>query len=971
MIHLRTLGALDLRGSDGREFLPILAQPKRFALLTYLAFADSQRFRRRDTILALFWPDLDQEHARSALRQAVWFLRRSLGRQAITSRSEEELGINQEVLRCDAVDFARECEEGHPVEALELYRGGFLDGFFVTDASHELEHWVEEERCRLRHLAAGAAWLAAEQQDVVGDHLRAAEYGRRAGALLPDDESSVRRLIQLLDRLGDRAEAVRVYEDFAARLKADLDLTPAPETRALVQAVRSREMVGPAVDRLGIELWRQREAGNIRPVAISESLGVRGPAGRPWVRRRIAALAASLGLAGVTAITLWPDPGALLDPNLVAVAPFRVAGSGDLSYLREGMVDLLGATITGEGGPRTLDPAVVLHAWRQSTKPSAEDLAPEAATRVARSLGAGRLIRGAVVGDLHRLVITASLQSVPDGRVRGSARAEGSADSLAFLVDQITAQLLAGEAGVRERVAGLTSLPALRAYLEGRAAHRLGRFREAEVAYARALQIDSAFALAALGLVFLGQTGVVTDYEAAARLAWAAREQLSSRDQGILMAHVGPNYPSSSTLAEFLQAREAAVRIAPDRPEAWHWLADFYFHYGNLLRVDDPLVRAKAMFLRALTLDSLVGPFSASVEPILHLIDMAFQEGDVAEAKRLIGLFASRDSAGRIPDSYRWWLAHTEEDTLELASLRRRLNELSDNTLEGLIFTAEKHGVGVGDAIRAAEIIQARPATSEERNARVFSVSHPFELNIGRPSRAGVALKQMREPIFIPHLDLYLTLMDDLFWDGDTAAAKAAAHRLMALAAAANPSDSVQRAVRYTDRCMLGLWWVHQNEVDLAAQMLGLLRVAEPTGTFLFTGDDKALCVAMLEASTASARGLPGSSHLVAALDSLVRRGPSSSWRLEATLILARLYEQIGNTAAALDAIRRRPTDSPSYASTFLHEEGRLSAVLGDTVAAKRAYRLYLKLRQYPEAELLPEARRVQEELSILERGVA
>ena len=94
MIHLRTLGGLDLRDADGRELRPVIGQAKRFALLAYLAQAGHQGFRRRDTITALFWPELDQEHARGALRQALRFLRRELGDGVLATRGEEEIGIH-------------------------------------------------------------------------------------------------------------------------------------------------------------------------------------------------------------------------------------------------------------------------------------------------------------------------------------------------------------------------------------------------------------------------------------------------------------------------------------------------------------------------------------------------------------------------------------------------------------------------------------------------------------------------------------------------------------------------------------------------------------------------------------------------------------------------------------------------------------------------------------------------------------
>ena len=83
MIHFRTLGALDLRGSGGEELRTVLAQPKRTALLAYLALTTPRGPHRRDTLLALFWPEQDTDHARNALSQAVHFLRRSLGAEAL------------------------------------------------------------------------------------------------------------------------------------------------------------------------------------------------------------------------------------------------------------------------------------------------------------------------------------------------------------------------------------------------------------------------------------------------------------------------------------------------------------------------------------------------------------------------------------------------------------------------------------------------------------------------------------------------------------------------------------------------------------------------------------------------------------------------------------------------------------------------------------------------------------------------
>src|SRR2546422_7440074 len=89
MIELRLLGRLSLTSADGRDVQALLGQPRRLALLAYLAAATPPGFHRRDSLLALFWPELDQDHARAALRQALHVVRDALGPDAVASRGDE------------------------------------------------------------------------------------------------------------------------------------------------------------------------------------------------------------------------------------------------------------------------------------------------------------------------------------------------------------------------------------------------------------------------------------------------------------------------------------------------------------------------------------------------------------------------------------------------------------------------------------------------------------------------------------------------------------------------------------------------------------------------------------------------------------------------------------------------------------------------------------------------------------------
>lgn len=250
MIELRTLGAVDLRDPNGREVRAVLAQPKRLALLVYLAVAQPRGFHRRDTLLALFWPELDQGRARAALRKAVLVVRRGLGPGALLGRGDEELGLANGVVTCDAVAFERATDEHRFGPALELYRGDLLQGFFIAGA-REFEQWMERERARLRERAAAAAWALADESAAARQDVLAVQWARRALEFTPTDESALRRLITLFYGMGDRAAALHAYNQFAARLLEECGVRPSAETRQLVEVMRQsgKVVTDPGLER--------------------------------------------------------------------------------------------------------------------------------------------------------------------------------------------------------------------------------------------------------------------------------------------------------------------------------------------------------------------------------------------------------------------------------------------------------------------------------------------------------------------------------------------------------------------------------------------------------------------------------------------------------------------------------------------------------------------------------------------------
>jgi DNA-binding SARP family transcriptional activator len=189
-------------------------------------------------LLALFWPDCGATHARDALNQSLRFLRRFLGKDVLISRGDDELGVDMTRLWCDAAAFDQRIAAGDDVDALSLYRGNLLEG--VLSRRRRSSSVGSIRNGDLHEQACNAAGRLTARCEAMGDLTGGLQWARRAIGLSPYDEVAFRRLLDLLDRSGDRARAVREYALFATRLREELEVEPSPETQAAVEGIRAR-----------------------------------------------------------------------------------------------------------------------------------------------------------------------------------------------------------------------------------------------------------------------------------------------------------------------------------------------------------------------------------------------------------------------------------------------------------------------------------------------------------------------------------------------------------------------------------------------------------------------------------------------------------------------------------------------------------------------------------------------------------
>jgi serine/threonine-protein kinase len=676
---------------------------------------------------------------------------------------------------------------------------------------------------------------------------------------------------------------------------------------------------------------------------------------RAWVSLGIAtagvaALAAALVASGLVSRPR-PDP-VPMDERLIAVVPFRVAGADpSLHFLREGMIDMLAAKLTGP--TRIVDPRSVLAAWRAAGGSDAIDIDRTAAIRLARKLGAGEVLLGEVTGGSDGVIFRASLVPVEQGTTR-DATIEGNQNNISRLVDRLAIQLLALRAAEdMDALGGLDGIPfpAIRDYLEGQA---LARGREYKAAYDRftaAVRADPDFAAAWYGVLDMDGWVSNTPEEAEKALS-RLRDRLSPAARAIVDARVGPSYPASPTNAERRRLAERATRIAPENPHVWQYLGEQLFHWGPAQGLEDANERAIAALERALALDPTYSP---SLE---HLPQLYFEQGDTVAMRRAlaqtvrhaVGVGINEVLAPAVLDDAvrdSQWRAMAERDVSVLPTMRFMAEELgfSQRTVDSLLVR------------RAASAI-----TDSARLAAVWSLSI-YSHSRGQPNRA-VQLHR-REPQAIRQPNVAVDVVfDRLFADADSILAEAARRTL----------DSRLGSKGAPDRgswMAAALYDLDKGNPKTARMAIERLRGASRrdcsrTAPTLCT--DYAL---MLEAILAANDSRPNGRELLSQLDSVLIEGPVQSGMLlqVGNLVAARLWEQAGHPARALAAIRRRVRlyEDPRFLATYMREEGRLAAITGDRDGAVRAYRHYLVLYEDAEPSLQPQVESVRRELARLE----
>jgi eukaryotic-like serine/threonine-protein kinase len=374
------------------------------------------------------------------------------------------------------------------------------------------------------------------------------------------------------------------------------------------------------------------------------------PTARARRRDYVVAALALLAAAGAGGWLATRSAGRTVAPaaETLAVLPFHASGPG-VEFLGEGMMDLLATNLRGVGGINTVDPRAVLREWGSSSAGS-NDLTH--ALAVGRDLHAGSVLLGSAVSTGGRVRLAADLYSV-DGDRLGRAQVDGPADSVLGVVDRLSLALLRDVWRSKEpipnlRLASLTtdSLEALRTYLEGERLYRRLDWDSALVAYTRAVETDSTFALAHLRRAqALGWTGGYGSRESHQSVASAVRfaDRLPQRDRRLLVGYrlFDEGKPAS------IDSLRAFVAAYPEDVEGWYMLGESMYHIQAFRpRPPDSI---SAVFDSVLRRDSTLFP------ALVHPLDLAL-------------LYRDHDRFNRYFPSYRRTAPQPQVSALQTAA---------------------------------------------------------------------------------------------------------------------------------------------------------------------------------------------------------------------------------------------------------------------------------------------------------------
>ncbi len=575
MFRLHVLGTARIEGPQGRLSGEV-AQRHRLALLASLAAARGSTVPR-EKLIALLWPEQGEKEARHLLNVSAHIIRKALGDNVLRSEGAN-LRLDHAVLASDLGDFRASLARGDVATAVDIYGGPFLDGFFL-DGAPEFERWQGTERLNLEAEYTSAVERLAEVAENGGRWKEAAKWWQMLWNRSPENEATTLRLMQALERSGDRGGALRIADAHRTHLLQEFGADTGRAVPELAARIRSEPVAALSLP--------DRPSAPVSSRSSPAEFDARLRKARRVRRSVIVGTAVIATALTVAALGPWGTPR----ETSVAVLPFiDLTPTGDRAYLGDGMTEeLLNALARIPG----------LQVAARSSSFQFRD--PDVDIRlVGERLGVDAVVEGSVRLDGTRLRVTAQLIETERGYHLWSGQYDRRMEDV-FAVQEEIARTVARALGARLGRAApdtlvpraTTSAAAYDQYLRGR--YHWNRRTTDDMwsalrSFEQAIAIDPRFAGAYAGLSdtwqLLPDYGNVNARQGLARAKTAALRAIAL-DSTLAEAHASlgailDDYDHNRAGAE--QAYRTAILLNPAYATARQWLA---IHLADEARHDE------------------------------------------------------------------------------------------------------------------------------------------------------------------------------------------------------------------------------------------------------------------------------------------------------------------------------------------------------------------------------------------------
>jgi DNA-binding SARP family transcriptional activator/TolB-like protein/Tfp pilus assembly protein PilF len=592
MFYLRLLGAPNLEGDDV-AIDARATQRHRLALLALLALAPGRRLSR-DKLIGYLWPDRDADGARNLLKVSTYVLRSVLGDSALLSEGDD-LRLSTESLDIDVAAFDAAIERGDHARAAALYKGPFLDGFFLPEAP-EFDSWCDRERTRLAGRYRTTLESLAQERETAGDLHGAVERWKSLAAHDPYDSGVALRLMNALAAVGNRAGALQHAAVHERLLQEEFAVALPPEIVARVDELKQQ----PAIVATSDPALTYAHVSVLEPAPAPAPAPARPPlrTEAPRVSRAVAVL---VTLFVVVFVAVWGIRHAADDPSApagargapaIAVLPFENVGNADDEYFAAGMTDEITSRLGAVRGLGVV-PSRATERYARTDKTMRE---------IGRELGVDYVLLGSVrwAGEdpSHRRVrIITELLRASDERQLWTDTYDRIIDDIFNVQSDIATQVIKrlgltlGEGEQRQVSATpAENHEAYALYLKGRYFWNKRSENRAQLAYdyfQRAVELDPGYARAWVGIadvwIFRGWYGLLAPRETFPKAKQAARRAMqfdsTLAEAHASMAHIHFEFDHDFPAAEREYLR--AIQLDPSYAIAHHWYGGFLSGMGR------------------------------------------------------------------------------------------------------------------------------------------------------------------------------------------------------------------------------------------------------------------------------------------------------------------------------------------------------------------------------------------------------